>query len=403
MVMPDTGLLSCPPPAILEALARGELEQARTWLEHIDACPGCQGRFQALLASPATLRTVATPTPPVPTSLAGRLTATLGGAAAEARLVLRPPVEEGEIGRLGPYPVQGVLAAGGMGLVFAAFEPELRRPIALKVMRPQGARDERVRQRFLREAEAMAAVHHENVVPVFRVGEDRDVPFLVMPLLEGETLAGRLERDGSLAPDEAVEIARQVAEGLAAAHARGLVHRDVKPANVWLAPRGRVLLMDFGLVRPLEAGAGELTTTGRVMGTPAYMAPEQARGEPVDARSDLFALGCVLYRMVTGRPPYPGDDVRSVLESACRGQTRPIEPGPGATPALARLVGELLQADPARRPASARSVADALAALRRGESLPVHGAGRWVVGLAVGCAVLAIVLTGFLVGRLWGG
>src|SRR5262249_26464609 len=156
------------------------------------------------------------------------------------------------------------------------------------------AADPVAKARFLREARLAAALDHPNVVTIHQVGEDNGVPFLAMQLLQGEALDVRLKRDGRLPPLEAARIARDAAEGLAAAQESGLIHRDVKPANIWVDPKGRVRVLDFGLARPLE-GESDISQSGLIVGTPSYMAPEQARGEKVDERADLFGLGCVLY------------------------------------------------------------------------------------------------------------
>jgi hypothetical protein len=252
--------------------------------------------------------------------------------------------------------------------------------VALKVLHPRLAPGARARRRFLREARAMAAVEHDHVVPVHEVGEDRGVPFLAMPLLRGETLAERLARAAAagpaarLTPAEVLRVGREIAEGLAAAHARGLVHRDIKPGNIWLETRGepgasatgaRVKILDFGLARPGE-GAAPLTETGALVGTPAYMAPEQARGEHVDERSDLFSLGCVLYQLCTGRPPFAGGNPLAVLSALATQAPQPVRDLNAAVPPpLAELVMQLLAKDPAGRPASAREVADRLAVVER--------------------------------------
>src|SRR5262249_6614142 len=166
---------------------------------------------------------------------------------------------------------------------------------------------------FLREARAAAALKHDHVVTIYQVGEDRGAPFLAMELLEGESLDDRLLRQGKLPIPEALRVGREVAEGLQAAHDKGLIHRDVKPANVCLeGARGRVKILDFGLARA-PAGEPQLTQLGAIVGTPAYMAPEQAVGRPVDPRCDLFSLGCVLYRARTAELPFKGDDPISTL------------------------------------------------------------------------------------------
>jgi hypothetical protein len=268
---------------------------------------------------------------------------------------LAPPDRPGDLGQLGGYRVVSVLGAGGMGTVLEAEDPRLGRRVALKVMRPQLATALGT-ARFLREARAASAVEHDHIVPVFHVGEENGVLFLVMPLLKGESLDARLKREGRLPAAEVARVGREMAAGLAAAHAAGLVHRDIKPANVWLeAPAGRVKLLDFGLARGADA---TVTQPGTILGTPAYMAPEQARGNPVDPRADLFSLGAVLYRCATGRAPFTGTDTFSVLTSlAVDTPPAPRTLNPDLPPGVAGVIVQLLQKDPTRRPASAVEVA----------------------------------------------
>jgi hypothetical protein len=282
--------------------------------------------------------------------------------------VLAPPQGPGEMGRLGPYRVLTVLGVGGMGVVFHAEDLQLRRPVALKALRPVLAASAGARERFLREARAAAAVKNEHVVTIYEVGEDRGIPYLAMQLLHGESLETCLRRRRSLPPGEVLGVGREIAEGLAAAHARGVIHRDIKPANVWLAgERGRIKILDFGLARAATEDA-RLTRSGAVVGTPGYLAPEQARGRPVDERSDLFSLGCVLYRCCTGELPFRGTDTLAILTALAVETPRPVrELNPSVPPALSDLVRRLLAKDPAGRPPSARAVIQELAAI------PDHG------------------------------
>src|SRR5262245_5935304 len=200
---------------------------------------------------------------------------------------LAPPERPDQLGRLGPYRILAVLGRGGMGVVLRAHDPALDRLVALKVMLPGMATVPTARERFLREAKAAAALKHPHVVTIFQVGEDRGAPFLAMELLEGEPLDDRIRREGRLPLAEVLRIGRETALGLAAAHARGLVHRDIKPANLWLeGPTGHVKVLDFGLARA-TADQVHLTQLDMIVGTPAYMAPEQAEGKPLDPRCDL--------------------------------------------------------------------------------------------------------------------
>jgi serine/threonine protein kinase/WD40 repeat protein len=283
-----------------------------------------------------------------------------------------------EIGRFAGYRVLRELGAGGMGIVFLGEDPRLRRLVALKVMSPTLASDPLARERFEREARAMAAVEHDHIVAIYQVGEDRGVPFLAMPLLKGETLEARMRREPSLPLSEVLRIGREVAEGLAAAHARGLIHRDVKPGNLWLeAPSsplspgareargagGRVKVLDFGLARATGEGRG-ITREGMIVGTPAYMSPEQANGLAAGPQSDLFSLGCVLYRLATGRLPFQGDNLLGILSAILN--TEPIPPRQlnlQLPRQLNDLILRLLAKGPEKRPPSAQAVGDALAAI----------------------------------------
>jgi serine/threonine protein kinase len=283
---------------------------------------------------------------------------------------LGSPQNPDEMGRLGPYRVLKVLGAGAMGVVFQAEDPHLRRLVALKVMRPSLAAIPEYHRRFLREARLAAAIEHEHIVTVYQVGEDRSVPFLAMQMLRGETLEDRLKRSrGRLPLPEVLRIGREIVEGLAAAHARGLVHRDIKPANVWLEEgRGRVRILDFGLARGTEPDA-QFTRAGTVIGTPAYMAPEQASGGAVDARCDLFSVGSLLYQAATGKAPFGDGDTMSILSAlATRMPTPPHRIVPSLPRMFSGLVMRLLAKDPDDRPQSAREVAEAIEALERGET-----------------------------------
>lgn len=277
---------------------------------------------------------------------------------------LGPAEQANELGRLGGYRVLRMLGRGGMGVVFEAEDPQLHRRVALKVVTPEIARSAAAKARFLREARAVAAVEHDNIIAIYQVGEDRGLPFLAMPLLQGETLADRLKREHRLPTAEVVRIGREVAAGLAAAHERGLIHRDIKPANLWLDWRsGRVKILDFGLARDTVAlDEPSLTQSGAIVGTPHFMAPEQAEGLEIDARTDLFSLGSVLYCTATGELPFPGNSPLRVLAAlANRTPPRADSLVKDLPPDLGELIARLLQKDPADRPASAQDVAQELA------------------------------------------
>lgn len=265
---------------------------------------------------------------------------------------------------VGGYRVVGLLGEGGMGRVFRAEDPRLDRPVALKLLRPSLADQPQARIRFLREARMVATLQHENIVTIYQVGEDQGVPFIVMPLLAGESLDTRLLREGQLPIAEVIRIGREAAQGLAAAHAAGLVHRDIKPANLWLeATSGRVKVLDFGLARPV-AGSENLTQAGAVLGTPAYMSPEQITGDTVDARSDLFSLGCVLFHAATGRLPFSGKTIAAVWLAVLTEQVPPLSQVRPEIPSdLADLVCRLLAKQPENRVESAAETARLLDAM----------------------------------------
>jgi hypothetical protein len=293
---------------------------------------------------------------------------------------LAPARGPGEIGRLGNYRVLGVLGAGGMGIVLLAEDVGLQRQVALKAMKPAMAASADYRQRFLREARTAAAIEHDHIVTIYQVGEDRGVPFLAMKLLRGESLEERLNRVKRLGVAEVLRVGQEIAEGLAAAHERGLIHRDIKPANVWLEEgTDRVKIVDFGLARGGDEDA-RLTQEGWMVGTPAYMSPEQADCEPLDHRSDLFSLGCVLFRASTGELPFRGKSTLAVLNAlATTTPPPPVQLNPELPEAFSDLVVRLLKKDRERRPDSAREVADALRDLREHVELAARLEGAEVV------------------------
>ncbi|MEL6105534.1 MAG: protein kinase [Planctomycetota bacterium] len=233
---------------------------------------------------------------------------------AELRSVLAPTDDPRMLGRLGPYEIVGVIGSGGMGIVLKGLDPALNRYVALKVLRPSQAGTIDAQRRFQREGRAAAAIIHENIIAIHGVAEANSVPYLVMPYLRGESLQTRITRLGPLSLTEMLRVGYQVADGLQAAHAQGLIHRDVKPSNI-LLDQGveRLKLTDFGLVRSLDDAS--ITRTGTLAGTPEYMSPEQAMGKPIDARSDLFSLGVLLWTMSIGRPPFRADSCYGVIKA----------------------------------------------------------------------------------------
>jgi len=264
--------------------------------------------------------------------------------------------------RVGHYAITRKLGEGGMGVVYAAHDGRLERTVALKTM-PALANDEAARKRFWREARAAASVNHPNICQIYEIVEDEGELFIAMELLEGESLAERL-RCGPLSVSETVRVGFGVLAALSALHARGIVHRDLKPTNVFLTPHG-VKLLDFGLAGPELSliAADAITRTGMVAGTPRYMAPEQVRGEPVDARSDLFAAGAILFEMLAGRPAFAGQSVVEMLDATLHEQP-PALTGSPAVAAVDRVIRRALAKRPADRPLSADVMADELRKVR---------------------------------------
>jgi serine/threonine-protein kinase len=273
---------------------------------------------------------------------------------------LEPSQHPTSLGRLGPYEVLEVLGKGGWGIVLKAFEPALHRPVAIKVLAAAYAAHGPARKRFAREAQAAAAVIHDNVISVHAVNAEATPPYFVMALIVGQSLEQRIARTGPLLLPEILRIGMQTASGLAAAHAQGLVHRDIKPANIMLENGiERVKITDFGLARAVDDAS--LSQSGSVAGTPQYMAPEQARGEAVDQRADLFSLGSTLYAMCTGQAPFRGDGALAVLRQVCDVEPVPIRARNPDIPAwLEGVIRKLHAKDPASRFQSAAEVAELL-------------------------------------------
>ncbi len=282
------------------------------------------------------------------------------------RALLTPADRPGQLGCLGGYEVQEVIGRGGMGVVFKAFDPRLNRLVAIKVLSAAVVGSATARRRFTREAQAAAAVCHEHIVAVHRVQETGGVPYLVMQYIAGESLQARLDRSGPLEMTEVVRIGLQTAQGLAAAHAQGLVHRDIKPANLLLkgepgalATGVRLMITDFGLARMIDDVG--LTQNGVVPGTPAYMAPEQARGETVDHRADLYSLGSVLYALCSGVPPFRGETPLAVLRQVSEQEPARVRSFNPNIPAwFEAFLDRLLTKDPAQRLQSAAEVTELL-------------------------------------------
>ncbi len=274
--------------------------------------------------------------------------------------------------RLGPYEILSPLGSGGMGEVYRARDVRLERDVAVKVLPERLIDDPSALARFQREARSVAALSHPNIVAVFDTGVERGLPYVVMELLEGETLGRRLKR-AALDWRGALPLATAVADGVAAAHAKGIIHRDIKPENIFLTAGGGVKVLDFGLARLEKAASTEpspsITLTletqpGVILGTVYYMAPEQVRGQHADARSDVFALGCVLFEMATGHRPFAGDTTADVMAAILHGAPPQLSESGRSRPAgLDRVIGRCLEKDPAKRFPSAVDLAAALRAV----------------------------------------
>ncbi|HZW88988.1 MAG TPA: serine/threonine-protein kinase, partial [Myxococcaceae bacterium] len=282
--------------------------------------------------------------------------------------------------QLGPYEVLSTLGSGGMAEVYRARDTRLGRDIALKVVNEALAGDPELVRRFEQEARLAGSLNHPNLVAVYDFGLHEGAPYFITELLKGESLRQRLTR-GRIPVDTALDWGAQLAQGLAAAHAQGIVHRDVKPENVFVTTDGHVKLLDFGIAKLVEASraegphglldetvtpASEPTRTGAIIGTPAYMAPEQVRGEPVDARTDIFSLGTVLYEMLSGRRPFPGGSLVETGHAILHDEPPRLE---GVPAAVDQLVRRCLAKEPEARIQSARDLAFALEMVR-GEELP---------------------------------
>src|ERR1700726_810391 len=227
--------------------------------------------------------------------------------------------------RLGSYEVVAPIGAGGMGEVYQAHDTKLGRDVAIKVLPEAFAHDPERLSRFQREAKMLAALNHPNIATIYGLEQSNGTSYLVMELVSGETLAERVKRDGAVPIEEALDIAKQIAEALEAAHEKGIIHRDLKPANVKVTPESKVKVLDFGLAKAFEGDTANenpsnsptlsraATMQGVILGTAAYMSPEQARGKVVDKRTDLWSFGCVLFELLTGKQAFSGEDITEIL------------------------------------------------------------------------------------------
>ncbi|MGH2724009.1 MAG: Stk1 family PASTA domain-containing Ser/Thr kinase [Actinomycetota bacterium] len=263
------------------------------------------------------------------------------------------------------YEIAGLLGQGGMAKVFKGTDKVLGRTVAVKVLSPQFADDNNFVARFRREAQAAAALNHPNIVGVFDTGSHEDIHYIVMEYVEGKTLRDVLRTEGPLLPERAIEIADSVALALGPAHRAGMVHRDIKPGNIMITADGQVKVMDFGIARTTTGDT--LTQTAAVLGTASYLSPEQAQGEPVDPRSDIYSLGCVLYEMLTGRPPFSGDSPVAIAYKHVRDDpVPPSQLNPDIPHALETVVMKCLAKNAANRYQSAEELREDLERVQQG-------------------------------------
>jgi hypothetical protein len=283
-------------------------------------------------------------------------------AATTARIGRARAIRPGDT--LGRYEIGEELGEGGMATVFKARDTQLRRDVAVKVLFPHLAKRDEIVRRFQREARAAAGLEHANILRIYDVGgaEGEDPPYIVMEIIRGRSLLQEIEQRGPMFPEVAACIGALLADALAAAHAASIVHRDIKPANVMIAPGGRLLLTDFGVAR-LETEDSLVTKTGALLGTPAYMSPEQASGDTATAKSDLYSLGATLYQLATGVLPYTGSPAKVLAQIASGAFVAPAKKKPGVGPDLSRIVEKLMKVEPAQRTESAAAVAAELRAL----------------------------------------
>lgn len=382
----------CPNDTLLHRLVDNQTstgEQAE--LEaHLSDCAACRDRLESLTnvenLEAVALRARHDSTSPTLRLAMDRLTAEVFLPPLDPlEPVLEPSSRGSFLGRLGDLEIRREVGRGGMGVVYEALDPTLNRKVAVKTLSPHLLGDAMAKARFVREAQAAAALTHENVVAIHAISEAAGRPYLVLQFIEGESLAQRLNREGRLPFEEVVRLGMQAAKGLAAAHERGLIHRDIKPGNLMLDRSGTLRIADFGLARQMNQDS--ITEAGSFAGTPAFMSPEQIAGMPLDARSDLFSLGVTLYYASTGVLPFAAESPFAVADQVRQARPKPLrEVNPNLPAWFCRLVECLMEKEPERRPASAAEVAELLERRRAPRALST--ARRWWVALAAACALL---------------
>ena len=377
--------------------------------EHTSSCSKCGSSFDLILDADRTMDSHDTPSGPgaaagtararSAVSAAPVAVSTSAGSRTGARSsmsvfgVFEPGDELGQ-----RYRIEQLLGQGGMGRVYKAYDKELERAVAIKVLQPELVSDPNALQRFKQELLLASRISHKNILRIHDLGEADGVKFISMAFVEGEDLHHLLRAHGRLPVDRAVRIAEQLCEALDAAHAEGVVHRDLKPQNVLMGKNDQVSVVDFGLAKSLEASAAGMTRTGQYLGTPRYMAPEQVEAKPVDSRTDLYALGLILFEMLTGEEPFKGDSTLQIMYRRVKEKPpNPKELNPEIPDYLARIILRCMERDPAKRYQNAK---DILADLQTAHapsrvktmqiSLPVAEKGWWLAGAGIVAAILIL-------------
>ncbi len=352
----------CLAPEQLRQLAESELTGAElaTAQAHLSSCPSCRAALDETLAQSDQWKSTGASSGTDRVPAADRDEESLPSRYLGVLSLLAASNNPEHLGRIANYEIVGILGQGGMGVVFKGFDTSLNRHVAIKMLLPHLAASGAARKQFAREAQAAAAVVDDHVIAIYTVAEWQGAPYFVMPYVQGVSLHDRLKAKRPLELTEILRIGAQTARGLAAAHKQGLIHRDVKPANI-LLPEGtqRISLTDFGLARAVDDAS--MTKTDAIVGTPRYMSPEQARGESVDFRSDLFSLGSVLYAMCAGEPPFRAESNYGVLRLITDEAPRPIAEINRTIPDwLCRIINKLMDKQPEQRFGSAREVGELL-------------------------------------------
>jgi serine/threonine protein kinase len=415
--------IDCPSDETLMAFVDGDCEDTMpndSVMNHLGLCEQCQSRLADSVASidwwsaaaehlsreepEDSSMLIAIPAVVTPCRSGERLGFLDDSSAEDLSIsdLLEPPSHPELLGRLGRYEIERLIGRGGMGLVFRAFDPQLHRVVALKMLAPHFAASKEARERFAREARAVAALTHPHLVAIHDVVTEGRLPYLVMAYVDGPSLEQRVRREGPLSFGDAVVLGRQLTAALATAHEAGLIHRDIKPANILCEASGqRAVLTDFGLVRSLDGDS--MTHTGVVAGTPHYMSPEQARGVGVGQHSDLWGVGAVLYFALTGRPPFEGTHPMAVLHQVCSTAPERVNRVREGIPSdLSAIVMRLLEKSPSDRYPDCASLRSDLERFARGETV---GASRyWTANerlRAKRVSVFATLLLTLTLATLW--